>query len=75
MNWIVPVVHGYIYNHNYEKNIIKLLKLQKWFKTYLLSKKISIMSELILPLYFHPEYKGGYFHKKQLLQWIDSLPK
>ena len=33
------------------------------------------MSELILPLYFHPEYKGGYFHKKQLLQWIDSLPK
>ena len=57
----------YNMNNNYNSNLTKLLLLQKWFRGCLMSKKLKKIYKPILEIYFHPEYKGGYLHKKSML--------
>lgn len=52
---------------NSDQNLTKLIVLQKWFKNVSMSKKLIKLIPLLMPLYYHPEAKGGYFHKKEML--------
>ena len=54
-------------NKNYNSNINKLFLLQRWFRGCLMSKKLKKIYKPILEIYFHPDYKGGYLHKKSML--------
>ena len=54
-------------NEDYNSNITKLFLLQKWFRGCLMSKKLKKIYKPILEIYFHPDYKGGYLHKKSML--------
>ena len=53
-------------NKDYNSNITKLFLLQKWFRGCLMSKKLKKIYKPILEIYFHPDYKGGYLHKKSM---------
>ena len=54
-------------NEDYNSNINKLFLLQRWFRGCLMSKKLKKIYKPILEIYFHPDYKGGYLHKKSML--------
>ena len=28
---------------------------------------------MIMPLYYHPDSKGGYFHKKEMLNFLQNI--
>jgi hypothetical protein len=56
-----------------EENITKLIRLQIWFKSYLLSNKLKIMIKEIIPLYYHPDAIGGYLHKMKMLTFLNEL--
>ncbi len=68
-----------IKNIEYENNIKKLKIIQKFTKKIILSKRLIVLISKITPfellrrpIYYHPECKGGYIHKKQMLvdlQW------
>jgi len=60
-------------NDEYNNNIHKLLLLQKWFMGCLMSRKLKKLYKPILEIYFHPEYKGGYLHKRDMMSFIDSV--
>jgi hypothetical protein len=36
-------------------------------------KRLSILIPQLIPLYYHPEAKGGYLHKKEMQEFINSL--
>jgi len=57
-------------NIDYNSNIYKLLSLQKWFRRCLMSRKLKKLYKPILEIYFHPEYKGGYLHKRDMMSFI-----
>ncbi len=54
-------------NARYEFNIKKLIIIQKWFKKIILSNNLKKILIQIIPIYYHPECKGVYIHKKQML--------
>lgn len=54
-------------------NLRKLIFLQKWVKKMILRKRLIKLIPKIIPLYYAPEHKGGYFHKKEMHRFIDSL--
>jgi hypothetical protein len=58
---------------DYPKNINNLIMLQKWFRGCLMSKKLKRMYKPILEIYLHPEYKGGYLHKRDMLGFLGSV--
>ncbi len=61
-----------INNIEYENNIKKLRIIQKFITKIIMSKRLMRLIPKIIPLYYHPECKGGYMHKKQMLvdiQW------
>ncbi len=60
-------------NLEYDENIGKLKILQRWIKKVVIGKRIKRLIPSLMPLYYHPEAKGGYFHKKRILEFIDSL--
>lgn len=60
-------------NQHYNKNIKKLIILQKWLKKMLVRKRLIKLIPILIPLYYHPESKGGYFHKKEILEFVESL--
>ena len=60
-------------NKNYNSNITKLFLLQKWFRGCLMSKKLKNIYKPILEIYFHPDYKGGYLHKKSMLDQFNCI--
>ncbi len=66
-------------NPNYQRNIEKIIVLQKWFQGFVRSKKMKQMIKCIVPIYYHPDNKGGYFHKKKMLEFMfmieHKLPK
>ncbi len=62
-----------IQNKEYQNNIKKLIFLQKWIRRILLSKKIITLIPCIIPLYYHPDAKGGYYHKKKLMQFLINI--
>lgn len=60
-------------NNNYQHNIKKLLKIQKWAKKIILYKRLIKMMPMIIQIYYDPECRGGYFHKKNLIEFIDNI--
>ena len=53
---------------------IKNIKiLQRWFKKVLLSKRLTKIIPQLMPLYYHPEAKGGYIHKRDMLICIETI--
>ncbi len=60
-------------NIYYEDNIRKLIKLQKWYKKILLSNRLNKLIPQLIPLYYNPHAKGGYLHKKKMLQFIENI--
>ncbi len=61
-----------IENREFEEQIILLERIQKWFKRISLRKRLVGMIPQILQLYYHPEAKGGYFHKKNMMTFINN---
>lgn len=53
--------------------IEKLVKLQKWYRRMMLSRRLTKLIPCLMPIYYHPQAKGGYFEKKYLLDFVDSL--
>ena len=54
--------------------IIKKVKiLQRWFKKVILSKRLTKLIPQLMPLYYHPEAKGGYIHKRDMLTYIETI--
>ena len=47
--------------------MMKLTIIQRWFRGVLLSKKLKGKMRGIIEIYYHPEMKGGYFAKKDLM--------
>ena len=62
-------------NKNYISNINKLFLLQKWYRGCLMSKKLKNIYKPILEIYFHPDYKGVYLHKKNMLGFFECINK
>jgi hypothetical protein len=60
-------------DENYNSNITKLFLLQRWFRGCLMSKKLKKIYKPILEIYFHPDYKGGYLHKKSMLDQFNCI--
>ncbi len=59
-------------NYEYDNNIKKIKIIQRFIKKNILGKRLIRLIPKIIPIYYHPEYKGGYMHKKQMLidvQW------
>ncbi len=60
-------------SRNFISNIKNLIILQKWFKRILLSIRLIKMIQNIIPIYYYPDYKGGYFHKKMMIEFIQQI--
>ena len=58
---------------NFNSNINKLKILQRWIKNILLSKKLKKLIPQLMPLYYHPDAKGGYLDKKHLCEFIEKI--
>ncbi len=60
-------------NTDFDNNIVKLVKLQQWIKRILLSKKLKKIIPQLVPLYYHPDAKGGYLDKKYIYEFITKI--
>jgi hypothetical protein len=60
-------------NPDFKNNIQNLITLQEWFKKNILIMKIERMATNIIPIWWDPTCKGGFFHKKSLLEYVDRL--
>lgn len=60
-------------NEEYKDNIDSLVKAQRVAKNFLLRRRLKQITPSILKIYFHPEMKGGYFHKKKMLNWLKTV--
>jgi hypothetical protein len=58
---------------DFNKSMIKLIKLQQWFKSMYLSKRLNRLIPQLIPLYYHPDAKGGYFDKLKILNYFQEL--
>ncbi len=61
-----------IKNEQFEINIKKLKRIQEFIRKIIMSKRLMELIPKIMAIYYHPECKGGYMHKKQMLvdlQW------
>jgi hypothetical protein len=58
----------------YQANIRDLETLQRWFRRVRVRKRLLRLIPQLIPLYYHPAAKGWYFHKKEMLQFIQTLP-
>jgi hypothetical protein len=62
-----------INNPGYSENIRKLKVLQRWFRGIHASRKMLRLIPELIPIYYHPDSKGGYFHKKLMYDFLDSI--
>lgn len=60
-------------SHGFDQKIEKLVVLQKWFKKIYLSKRIIKLIKQLVPIYYHPKAKGGYFHKKSIEDFLTKI--
>ena len=60
-------------NPDFKNNLKKLKKLQGWFKRTLQRKKIKMILKGTIPIYYHPDMKGGYMHKKEMSIFLKDL--
>lgn len=66
-------IWSYVRNDKFDDNIRRLIVLQRWFKKILQSKRLTKLIPKLIPLYYHPECKGGYFHKKSILEFLSII--
>jgi hypothetical protein len=50
-----------------ENNLQKVITSQKMIRNYYMRKKLVHIRDQLMPIYFHPEMKGGYLHKKSMM--------
>ena len=60
-------------NTSYNYNVNKLIIIQRFFKNILLVRRFQRLIPLLMPLYYHPVAKGGYFHKKEMLEFLTNV--
>ena len=48
-------------------HIEKVITTQKMIRNYYMRKKLIHIRDQLIPIYFHPEMKGGYLHKKSMM--------
>jgi hypothetical protein len=61
-----------INNYTYNKNILNLVSCQRIFKNRILCEYLVRLSRQIIPIWWDPKCKGGYFHKKIMLEEIEK---
>src|SRR5204863_507877 len=57
----------------YIESIKKLKRLQGWFRRIILSYQLKRLTLQLIPLYYHPDAKGGYFDKLKILQYFQKF--
>jgi hypothetical protein len=60
-------------NLKYDENIEKLKILQKWCKSLIISNKLKRLIPSLMQLYYAPDSKGGFFHKKEMEKYFENL--
>ena len=60
-------------NRDYKNNINSLVKTQRIVKNFIIRRRLKRVKDEILKIYFHPEMKGGYLHKKEMMEMIDKI--
>ena len=68
----IPDIEGcYIITNNCywldKLHIEKVITTQKMIRNYYMRKKLIHIRDQLIPIYFHPEMKGGYLHKKSMM--------
>jgi hypothetical protein len=58
---------------NFNESIKKLVILQRWFRSMSLSLRLKRLIPQIIPLYYHPDAKGGYFDKLSIMRYFEQL--
>ncbi len=74
--WMKPRKTHYdydYYNDVYIQRIQKLKVLQKWFRKISMRRKLLNLIPVLMPLYYHPDFKGGYFHQKELFDYVYGI--
>ena len=60
-------------NKDYKNNINSLIKTQRIVKNFIMRKRLKRVKDEILKIYFHPEMKGGYFYKKEMMEFLEGV--
>ena len=60
-------------NLDYKDNINLLIKTQRIAKNFTTRRRLEHLQDEILKIYFHPENKGGYFHKKEIMEFLTTI--
>ena len=60
-------------NKDYKQNIDSLVRCQRIFKHQILSRRILKLAPKLVPIWWDPECKGGFHHKKRLYGFVYSL--
>jgi hypothetical protein len=47
--------------------------IQKWMKRISLSDRLSNLIPGLVPIYYHPDCRGGFFHKKAMLTFVQRI--
>ena len=58
---------------DFNESMKKLVRLQQWFKPMSLSLRLKRLTPQLIPLYYHPDAKGGYFDKLKIFQYVGAL--
>jgi len=58
---------------DFDKSIKKLIRLQQWFRSMLMSRRLKRLIAQIMPIYYHPDAKGGYFDKLKIQEYFGQL--
>ena len=58
-------------SNGFGQRMQRLVYLQRVFKKHILADKIHNLSNQLIPLWWDPNNKGGYFHKKRMLKEYD----
>jgi hypothetical protein len=60
-------------NEYYKENIRYLVRCQGIFKRQILARRLLKLTPKLVPLWWHPGCKGGFFHKKSLGDFMNEL--
>ena len=60
-------------NRDYKNNINSLVKTQRIVKNFIIRRRLKRVKDEILKIYFHPEMKGGYLHKKEMMEFLEGI--
>ena len=60
-------------NKDYKQNIDSLVKCQGIFKRQILARRMLKLAPKLVPIWWHPDCKGGFHRKKKLNSFIDNL--